>query len=425
MDKKEDGLPFLRQVIEVEKFKKGQANVIVAPCHSGKTTAAVHVMEKCASCKERTLFLIDTAAGRDSLVMKPEEEHEAEETPKIEAQRYTESWAYELRCNNLEHLRNGQGYRVMTYHQFGWEIIRHPDLLLNIDLIICDEMHNLLKYMGIEHGRNLSEDTEEEVRCCATAFSTLMSVAQAKAQAPLLIIMTATPNTLLQKMDEFKIPYELFNYTGRVHSDGTYVRRYYVSHESVLTGLKRNERAIVYIPTIHLMKEYASKVGDGRKTCCLWGKNNLEHELSEEQLKVRNEILTTKRIPADVDLLFINAAYETCINIENEDFNTMIIHCGNTDTQMQVRGRLRHDIDVLYLYDKKHEYISHYLPDRFFDRPLFQQDKMEIVEMLSLKDENGRIKKWPTICKLLEKDGVIVQRIKTNDKRGYVLHKAA
>ena len=42
MNQTEDGLvglPFLNEVLDTTAFKRGQANIIVAPCHSGKTTA--------------------------------------------------------------------------------------------------------------------------------------------------------------------------------------------------------------------------------------------------------------------------------------------------------------------------------------------------------------------------------------------------
>ena len=405
--------PYLTELIDVSQFKRGQANVIIAPCHSGKTTAAIKIMDSCATSRERTLFLIDTTAGRDSIA-------ETEE-----AQRYLTNWAYELRQELHDPPWFFAGYRVMTYHQFGYEIVKHPDILLNVDLIICDEMHNLLKYMGIEHSKNKHTVDGTTINCCATAFNTLMNVARAKAQAPMLIIMTATANALSTKLEEYNIPYEHFNYTMLAHIDKTGERRYYASLENVLMTLGSNERAIVYIPTIGMMLDYASKLPSNRKTCCLWGMNNDEHQLSVEQLEVRDAILKTRRIPADIDVLFINAAYETCINIENEDFNTMIIHCGNADTQTQVRGRLRHDIDFLYLYDNHHEYVSQYLPERFYGRQLFRKDTSEIVNLLDLKDENGRQRKWPSIRKALEKDGVTVQAIKKNDKRGYILHKAS
>lgn len=45
--------PFLSKILEVEKLKKGQANIIVAPCHSGKTTAMKDIISTHASRPEK------------------------------------------------------------------------------------------------------------------------------------------------------------------------------------------------------------------------------------------------------------------------------------------------------------------------------------------------------------------------------------
>ena len=44
MNQTEDGLvglPFLSEVLDTTAFKRGQANIIAAPCHSGKNAATV------------------------------------------------------------------------------------------------------------------------------------------------------------------------------------------------------------------------------------------------------------------------------------------------------------------------------------------------------------------------------------------------
>jgi hypothetical protein len=130
--------------------------------------------------------------------------------------------------------------------------------------------------------------------------------------------------------------------------------------------------------------------------------------MSDEQLTVRDTILKTEHIPEDIDILLINAAYETSINIRNEDFKIVIIHSGNPDVQIQVRGRLRHDIDTLYIHDKAHEHIIDYFPEEYYDRMLFQKDKDELAARLGMTNEDNRPIKWPTIKKKLTKDGLII-----------------
>lgn len=57
----------------------------------------------------------------------------------------------------------------MTYHQFGYALLEEPSFLIGIDLIICDEIHNLVKYTGIEASANEQDDLvdiPEEQTCC-------------------------------------------------------------------------------------------------------------------------------------------------------------------------------------------------------------------------------------------------------------------
>lgn len=212
-------------------------------------------------------------------------------------------------------------------------------------------------------------------------------------------------------------------YTDKVHCDLTRNRIYYAHFEDIISKLSSDTHAIIYTAQIKQMLEFAKLADNGqRKICCLWGLHNPNLEMSKEQLAVRSTILKTQHIPPDIDLLFINAAYETSININNEDFNTMIIHNSNPDIQTQVRGRLRHDIETLYIYDSNHQHISQYFPAEYYDRPLFSQDTQDIAAIMNLKNENGRMLKWSSIHDLLAKDGVMVTKQKRNGRQCWLLH---
>ena len=119
--------PFLEYVIEVEKFKRGQANIIVAPCHSGKTTAIKKIIAAHASQPEKVLVLIDTAAGKQAMITREK------------ATVYDSRWIKEICGDVWGEYWNGNGFRVMTYHQFGWEVQREPLFFQGIEIIICDE----------------------------------------------------------------------------------------------------------------------------------------------------------------------------------------------------------------------------------------------------------------------------------------------
>lgn len=129
--------PFLSDIIDFKKFRKGQANIIVAPCHSGKTTAIEKIITAHASRPEKVLLLIDTTAGKQAIISRKQ------------AVAYYKRWLKDVRGEVWGEFWDGDGFRVMTYHQFGFEVQREPLFLLGIEVIICDEMHNLVKYRGI------------------------------------------------------------------------------------------------------------------------------------------------------------------------------------------------------------------------------------------------------------------------------------
>ena len=405
------GKPFLSKIIEVEKFKRGQANIVIAPCHSGKTTAIGKIISTHATRPEKVLCLIDTTAGKEAMVTR---EH---------ATAYRRKWLNEIREDWWGSLLDGNGFRVMTYHQFGWEYVNQVNFLRDIELIICDEMHNLVKYKGIENSKKKTNTSASENNIPCHIALDVLSAASKDDCAPMIVVMTATIDAVSVEFDRRRVPCSYFDYTGKAHCDLTRRRHFYAHFEDVISQLPSNTRAIIYIAQISKMQEYAALANNGeRKICCLWGLNSPYYKMSNEQLKIRKAILDTERIPPELDLLFINAAYETSINIVNEDFNTMIIHNGSPDIQTQVRGRIRHDIDDLYLYDTDYLHISQYFPRAYFNRPLFREDTAAIAEIMNLKNKDSRQLKWSSIYKLLEEDGMSVSKQKINGRQCWMVH---
>ena len=312
----------------------------------------------------------------------------------------------------------------MTYHQFGHALREESIFLIGIDLIICDEIHNLVKFAGIEASTNEQEDllnTPDEQVCCKQALESLGRLSSLDMGGPMIVMLTATPDAIIRKFSTMGVPYTILDYYGKVHEDDTRQRIYYSSFTDVLCGI--NGKTLIYVPTIDLMKEYAELAKPlASKVVCLWSTRSRK-ELTRQQLSVREELLWHERIPADVDVLLINAAYETSLNIRNTDFKTMIVHCSNPDTQVQVRGRLRHDIDTLYLLDKQHEHISAYFPEEYLDTWLPTDQVHAITEEMNLRSAKGRELKWPSLKKLLEKDGYLIYPEKHRQQRGWRIHR--
>ena len=408
---------YLSDVIDPSQFKRGQANIVIAPCNAGKTTAAFRKIVPLASRPEKVVFLIDTSAGKEALLTRED------------TRRFSKQWVKEIQKEFWGEFPSGDGVRVLTYHQFGYQVIDNPDFTKDIEVIICDEMHNLIKYLGIEQGQNkkaLKAGATEVEKPCEAALQELARLSNKQDGGPLVVIISATTNPVSVAFHNLDVKTEYFDLSESVTRDKSVHRTYYSNARDVLEALPMEERALVFVPTISLMEEYMGYVDDGwRNVCALWSINNEAHQMSDYQLEVRDVILGTHRIPEEIDVLFINAAYETSINIENEDFNTVIIHDSNPDTQVQVRGRLRHDIDTLYLYDKKHEHVADYFPEEYLGRFVASKDLRELAVRMNLRDEKGHLRKWPSIAKALEHDGYSVTFRKENNVRGCVVRRVS
>ena len=103
----------------------------------------------------------------------------------------------------------------------------------------------------------------------------------------------------------------------------------------------------------------------------------------------------------------------------------MIIHDKNPDTRIQVRGRIRHDIDTLYLHDDLHVDAAMQFPDEYLDRFLRSGEVKEIAKHMNLKNENGRLLEWSSIWPMLQRDGMVISKEKKNGIRCWRVHRMA
>lgn len=97
----------------------------------------------------------------------------------------------------------------MTYHQFGHALREESTFLIGIDLIICDEIHNLVKYTGIESSTNKQEylvDTDDEKVCCKQALESIGRLSSLDMGGPMIVMMTATPNAITRKFTAMGVP---------------------------------------------------------------------------------------------------------------------------------------------------------------------------------------------------------------------------
>ena len=125
--------------------------------------------------------------------------------------------------------------------------------------------------------------------------------------------------------------------------------------------------------------------------------------MDKEQLDAVECVTKYEKIPNNVQVLIINAAYETGLNIKSQ-VDYVVVNDSNEDTQTQVIGRMRHDIDTVYLLDKANNlvWISGKQMEGWLDKPLTVEDKDRLCAELGFKDKWNRPLGWTSIKKSLK-----------------------
>ena len=154
----------------------------------------------------------------------------------------------------------------------------------------------------------------------------------------------------------------------------------------------------------------------GHRAIAIWSENNTDHPMTEEQRKARRYILNNAELPPEYDLIVINASSETSISIKGQ-IDYIVIHTQEQETQIQVRGRYRNDLERLYILDRN----TLSIPDEFMDRKLFQEDKERLCEILGLRDKNNRLVKWTTVKKKILEKGYLIDEGRENNRRYSVI----
>ena len=156
----------------------------------------------------------------------------------------------------------------------------------------------------------------------------------------------------------------------------------------------------------------------GLRPISVWSTGNRKYLMTEEQLSVRESILKDYTIPKGYNLLIINSSSETSIKIKSP-VDYVIVNSTNDDTQVQVRGRVNNDLKRLYIPATSTDPIE--VPEKFLGIRLFYQDRIELCEIINLKNRYNRQYKWTTIRSLLIDSDYILTEGRQNNLRYVVI----
>lgn len=294
---------------------------------------------------------------------------------------------------------------IITYAKFGVFLNHNPNFHKYFDYIICDELHSLMKYQYFEDAPNLATVAKKGLERAVRNENTTV------------IALSATPKRVKR---EFETPfYELPIDDEEIIQYETKETISYTNLEYLLSSLNPTEKGICYIAHIRSMLKLESIAREkGFNPICIWSISNADYIMSQEQMRVRETILNTFTIPNEYNLLIINASSETSFKIKSH-IDYVIVHSYESDTQIQVRGRVNDDLSRLYLPNKDYSAIN--VPADFLNRRLFSEDKGQLCSVLNLHNESGRLCRWTTIHSVLLYAGYTVYEGRQDNKRYAVI----
>jgi len=230
----------------------------------------------------------------------------------------------------------------------------------------------------------------------------------------MVIALSATPRRAIEKID---CPMNLITVDNDVRHLDTAETIHYTNKIKLLEQLSPRDKGIVFISRITGMIAYQKEaVAKGFRTICVWSENNKEHPMTKEQREARDYIISHEQLPPQYDMVIVNASSETGINIYGK-VDYIVVHSQEEETQIQIRGRYRQDLDRLYVLD----YNSIHVPEEYLDCELSAERREQLCYDINIRDDKGRTYKWNTVKKRLTAAGYSVVEVRHNSQRFFVI----
>ena len=372
------GTKYLGEIIKEEGIELGSNTLIVAPVGSGKT---YYILNDLVPQAKRVLYLCDNGN------LKSQVEKDSDK-----------AGIKDMICK----------FDVLSYKAFGMKVKNDTlnKFIKQYDMIICDEVHNLLDYQSFKKDGDL-----------LVARIKLFD----RYEYTKIVFFTATPYYLDQLAKDNKdlgVYFITYDFTKHPNIN-RYIekRKAFINHISQIqfqldqyeqSFKYRNLKCLIYTSNISDMKFLEDMcISRNLKPICIWS-TNADIPMTEEQLKVREYLLETGELLEGYNCLIINRATETGVNIIDKDMNLVIVNTTNITQQVQARGRVRHDVDLLVVKTHENEKVKLALEidEKLLNVDLLKTDiEDKIIHAYGLKDEWNRFYSVKRLATALEPKG--------------------
>ena len=386
-----------------DALKAGRINIIEAPVSSGKTYFALNTIPAWAGSPSKILYGIDTTNGE--LRIQRNILSVCRQTYSFYNYGKPRAWG---ECS--EEAENNMP--VMTYAGFGTEIRYNSERFPweKFDFIICDEMQNLVNYQRFKEGSINVEAAEGALRMVAAAGRTK------------IIALSATPQKIRERFRTlcYTVPFDRSN----LRQLETYEKIPYCGSVEDILLRHKGQTGILYTTEIQDMKRYIDFANqNGIRANGFWS-INAKTPMTQKQYDLRRTVLENETIPAELDLLVINAASQTCIKIQGEKrkVDYMIVHDKNEEVKTQVRGRYHGDLPFFYYHDvdaaNQYKARQTALPECFLNTRLYSDRWKDLCDCINLTRPHGGSYSMPTAAKYLNQNGYHVEKKKDSKRNG-------
>lgn len=330
-----------------QKSKIGYLNLIDSPPGSGKTKYILDKLVNNDTLATEIFYVTDTIMSREMI-----------------KNEYTE-------LTNEQHYIKDKVH-VMTYYSFS-KYLSYQNSNLYFKIIIFDEVHRLNDFKV--------SFKDEYLRLCES-----LSIIIDEEMSNLVYALSATPSSFTHLCSQYDVPV-IDLLADHRHLLTRYREKHTIKYNShpvdLLKSLHFNKVLIYFAGHNNAMKQLANELNaEGYRTEYL---HSERRGFTTDQSQLRNYLLETGLYPDDLDILIINSAYETSWNIFDERVQTYISYATchsylKESSIIQSRARIRHDIDVAYLYSRKKDL-------RKQDKDVLK-NKISLDERVNLLDQN-------------------------------------
>lgn len=383
------GHKYLSEAVHADEIKAGQLNLVEAPTGAGKTYWALNILAEEVTDKHRMVYLIDTVNGKEQLL-----QHES-------TTYYDRTWQ-EIVDSGIVYFGQKKVV-VMTYAKFGVLAERYPKFGFDFELILCDEIHNLIRF------NTFTQNNPTDKRWHDIAKKRIEEIIR-KSKKTKVVGLSATPERAER---DFRTPVHNVTVDDDVRRFETKAEYTYSNLEYLMGSMSKGKVGLVYVAHIRQMERLVELTkAKGLRSIAIWSINNKDHIMMDEQMQARNYILHQEQLPSGYDVVIINASSETSINIRGK-IDYVVIHSTEEEVRVQVRGRYRDDLEELYVYDKE----SVEVPPDFLDVPLFKEDRDNLCQILHQTDDFNRLVKWTKTKEKLLAEGYEITEKRYQNRR--------